>query len=242
MNGEKEQLETIANAYITPDPGRIIDQKTVRLIVKEIMPMIKGPKVLEMGFGDNCWTDSIIRNFGHSYIVDASKKLIDKARKIYNDKITIYQSFFEEFTPIERFDTILSTFVLEHVEDPVQVLGMTKNWLNDDGTLIVIVPNADSLHRRLAVCMGMQKNTWDIGETDKKMGHRRVYTIDKMAKDISKAGLKIIDKKGIHVKLFPQAMMKDCTDEMLNGLVKLGMKLPMEYSASIVFTCKIGEA
>jgi 2-polyprenyl-3-methyl-5-hydroxy-6-metoxy-1,4-benzoquinol methylase len=41
------------------------------------------------------------------------------------------------------------THILEHVDDPVQVLKIAKKFLKEDGVLIADVPNAHSLHREL---------------------------------------------------------------------------------------------
>lgn len=238
INKEFLDLQKISDEYIKPDPGRIVDKKLLALIVSEIIPIISGTDVLEMGFGDDQWTSKIIEKTGHTHIVDASSILLKTCKEKYKDNVTCYESFFEVFSPEKKFDTIIASYILEHVEDPVLVLSKAVNWLKEDGTLIAIVPHAGSLHRRLAVEMGLQKSTTDLGETDFQMGHRRVYSLSAFENDITKAGYKISDKIGLNLKLLPQGMMTQFSDEMLVGLMKLGKSLPIEYASAIAFVCK----
>jgi len=238
LSKEFLDLQKISDEYIKPDPGRIVDKKLLSLIVSEIIPLISGSNVLEMGFGDDQWTSKIIEKVEHTHIVDASSILLETCKEKYKDAVTCYESFFEEFTPEKKFDTIIASYILEHVEDPVLVLSKAIEWLKDDGTLIAIVPHAGSLHRRLAVEMGIQKEVSDLGDTDFQMGHRRVYSLTAFENDITKAGYNIVDKIGLNIKLLPQGMMTQFSDEMLVGLMKLSKNLPIEYSSAIAFICK----
>lgn len=234
---EINALEKIAAEYVQPDPGRLVDKKNIAMIADRVMSWIKGPEVLEMGFGDDEWTSRIVRKFGHSNIIDAAKILLEIPKEKYGDAVTTYHSLFETFVPDKKFDTVIASFVLEHVEDPVSVLKDTLGWLNDDGKLIAIVPHADSLHRRLAVTMGLQEKTSDLGGTDIRMGHRRVYDLASFEDDIKAAGYNIEMKKGFLIKLIPQSLMANFSDEMLKGLMELGDQIPIEYTASIGFVC-----
>lgn len=42
-----------------------------------------------------------------------------------------------------------------------------KNWLKKDGEIIVIVPNKESIHRRLALNMGLIQKLDSLSERDK---------------------------------------------------------------------------
>src|SRR5262249_53650638 len=110
-------------------------------------------------------------------------------------------------------------------------------WLAPDGHVVILVPHADSIHRRLAVCMGMQKRTDELGPTDAQMGHRRVYTMDKMEQDIARAGLRPIRKRGLVFKPLPQKMMASLSDQLLSGFMNLGDVMPMEYAMVIAYDC-----
>jgi 2-polyprenyl-3-methyl-5-hydroxy-6-metoxy-1,4-benzoquinol methylase len=234
---ETAMLERIAREYQQPDPGRMVDRRFLEWTVERMLPWVHGPDVLELGFGDDQWTDEILGRYGHSCIVDAASKLLDFARQKYGSRVTCYHSLFEEFSPDRTFDTIVASFVLEHVEGPVQILTRAATWLKPGGHILIIVPHADSIHRRLAVCMGLQPTTDVLGPTDHQMGHRRVYTIARMEDDIRQAGLSVVRRQGALLKPLPQGMMCDFSARMLEGLMKLGDEMPMEYAANIAFDC-----
>ena len=114
-------LDRIAQEYRQPDAGRRIDQKLISLLVGRTIPWMTGPEVLEMGSGDDQWTARLIEHFGHSHLLDGSRTLIEAARKKYGATLTTYHSLFEESKPGKKFDTVLTSLVLEHVADPVKV-------------------------------------------------------------------------------------------------------------------------
>jgi ubiquinone/menaquinone biosynthesis C-methylase UbiE len=230
-------LERIASEYKDPDPGRVVDRQFLQWTVDRTLPWLKGPEILELGFGDDQWTGQIIDRFGHTHIVDASQSLLESAQEKYGSNLTCYQSLFEEFEPDKKFDTIIASYVLEHVNDPVHILARSLQWLKPDGHVIIIVPHADSIHRRLAVAMGLQPTTDQLGPTDRQMGHRRVYTISRMESDIAKAGLRTVQKRGTLLKPLPQGMLTNFSDAMIEGFMKLGDTMPMEYASSISFDC-----
>jgi len=234
---EMVRLDRISQEYQQPDPGRRVDQKLINLMVGRAIPWMAGPEVLEMGSGDDQWTQRLIEHFGHSHLVDGSRTLIEAARRKYGAKLTTYHSLFEELNPGKQFDTVLSSLVLEHVEDPVKVLKKATTWLKPQGHLVLIVPNAFSLHRRLAVAMGLTRTADELGESDIRLGHRWVFTIESIEEALATAGLRIVRRAGWFTKPLPQAMMTGFSDSLLEGLMKLGDELPREYSCLLAFDC-----
>ena len=74
-----------------------------------------------------------------------------------------------------KFNTILALHILEHLEDPINFLKTMKSLLADKGKIIIVVPNAESLHRHLGVKMGIIETIYDLGEEDIRVGHKRIY-------------------------------------------------------------------
>jgi len=237
-NPEMIKLDRIAREYKEPDPGRRVDQKLVSLLVERTIPWMTGPEILEMGSGDDRWTKRIIEHFGHSHLVDGSRTLIDQAKEKYGARLTAYHSLFEELKLQKTFDTILASMVLEHVERPSKVLATASGWLKPEGRLIAIVPNAGSLHRRLAVVMGLQRTADELGPSDIRLGHRWVFTSPRIEAEIAEAGLKIVRKRGWLTKPLPQAMMTEFSDALLKGLMLLGDELPPEFACYLAFDCR----
>lgn len=234
-NDYKRELEKIAEVHLIPDPGQKADVIVRSHMLNRVMPWVKGPEVLEMGAGEAMWTQAVVEAFGHSSIVDGSGALLKNAQANYGDKVKCYESFFEEFLPPNgiRFQTVIATHVLEHVNDPVRVLRQAQKWLALGGRIFAAVPNAMSLHRRLGVKMGLLKTVYDFSERDYRIGHQRVYDLERLKADVSAAGLKIVHVQGFMLKILPVAMMADFPPALTKALADLGDDLPPEMLADI---------
>lgn len=234
----KEQLELYADKHLSPDlVVDRIDAYCANLDVKKVLSFVKGNLVLEMGAGSGYYTEECIKTFGHSYIVDASSKLLIEAKNKYLNSVTCFESYFEEFTPPDnlKFNAILATHVFEHFEDTVLVLKKAINWLAPHGRIIITVPNAESIHRKLAVKMGLQKSIYDLSARDKEVGHVRVYDLDKLKEHVSQAGgYKIVLESGLFLKTVHLGLMKDYSDDLLKALFDISEEIPSRLLANIL--------
>lgn len=236
---EMKMLDVLASEYLVPDAGRVIDRKILAMIVDRTMPWLAGPEILELGYGDDAWTASIVRLFGHTSVVDASGKLLAAAQRKHGPAVVTHQALFEEFVPPRCFNTIVASFILEHVVEPVTILRRAAGWLERDGRIIVIVPNAGSLHRQVALQMGLLQHLDELGETDRMIGHRRVYTVATLEQDIARAGLAVVERRGYFAKFLPQGMMTGFSDDLLQGFMRLGETLPLQNACSLAYLCRV---
>src|SRR5437899_6862993 len=110
---------------------------------------------------------------------------------------------------------ILASHVLEHVDDPQSILRLTSSWLTETGKIIIVVPNRNSLHRQLAVIMGLQPELDTLSKRDLMVGHQRVYSLQSLEQDIDQAGLRLVDSSGFFLKVLPNSMMLDYSRELL---------------------------
>lgn len=235
-----EKLEKIADVHINNHPAHIVDNKILAYDRDKMMPYIVGPDVLELGCGDGDWIPHMIKKFGHSYVVDASPRLISHVQSEYGKDVTTYTSLFEDFSPPDgkKYNTIIATHILEHVDEPVTVLRRCREWLAPEGIILIVVPNANSIHRQLAVRMGIQKTIYDFSPRDHEVGHQRVYDINKMRADISSAEFEIVTERGLFLKILPNGMMLDFPDSLLKALTDISDDMPSEWMANIAFVIR----
>jgi len=233
-----EDLDRFAAEYTTPNDARTVDQKICTYIMEAEVPRLKGPDVLEMGYGDGGWTGRLVAHFGRTHLVDASPELLDTSRGLYGDQVETYQSYFEEFTPPKLFDSILCTWILEHVVDPVVVLRRARGWLKPEGELLAAVPNGLSLHRLMAVKMGLQEEPYEMGEADASVGHRRVYDDRSMTADLESAGFEVVERKHAMCKPLPNGLLTHLSDGQLRGLFDIAEMIAPENRGSLVYRCR----
>lgn len=231
----KEKLDKIAAIHIKPHAAHALDCKVLAHDMDKVLSFVRGPKVLELGYGEGIWTEKLIKIFGHSEVVDASSRLCAHARDKYGDKVICHESFFEQFEPSKdiKYSTIIATHILEHVANPVEILRRAKKWLAIDGRMLIIVPNAASIHRRLAVLMGIQGSVHDFSPRDKEVGHVRVYDLPTLESDIADAGFRIVYRRGLFLKILPNSMMIEFPDGLLKALVDISDELPPEWMANL---------
>ena len=205
-----------------------------------LLRYMKDGNVLELGPAEGIMTDILYPKFKDYTIVDGSQLFVNDLKKRYPDMKT-YNSLFEQFSPKEKFSNIILGHVLEHVENPVEILKLCKTWLKEDrgeGYILAAVPNANSIHRQAAVEMGLMKKVNEFSEKDVRHGHRRVFFRDEFLECFNQAGLEIIKEGGYWLKPVSDKQIEESwTDEMINAFMKLGEVYP-DIAAEIYVIAK----
>jgi 2-polyprenyl-3-methyl-5-hydroxy-6-metoxy-1,4-benzoquinol methylase len=136
-------------------------------------------------------------------------------------------SLFEDFEPEGEYDNIILGHVLEHVEDPVEILTRAGQWLSTGGIVFGAVPNAHSLHRQAAVIMGLLDAETDLNDMDRHHGHRRVFNPEEFRRVFTHAGFNIKCFGGYWLKPVSSKQIEDSwTDAMLQAFMQLGERYP----------------
>ena len=232
--GYKRNLRTVARYYSKNDIHNRVNKAVIELSADLVLSSVsRSSEVVEMGYGLGVWTRKVLQHLPHTTIIDGSASLLSQASRSFGSRITTAHALFEEFSPVKKYDHVFCTYVLEHVLDPVMVLKSVRKWLAPGGLLHILVPNAGSLHRRLAVQMGIHKELHDLGRSDRRLGHHRVYTLDRLIRDVRASGLVVKKKRGMFVKLVPLSQMGSFSMAQLRGLLQLSEQMPIEYCASL---------
>ena len=223
LSDEHARLDAVAAWYTSRDWG--FYTRLIHYTYRSIKPFLGGPAGLEMGSADGEMTRFLRDDFEELHVVDASREYVEAAAAL-GDNVTGAVSLFEEFEPLRRFDTVVASHVLEHVADPVAVLERARGWLEPDGRLVVVVPNADSLHRQLGVKLGLLPAVDALNAQDVEIGHRRVYRRETLDADIQAAGFEVVERGGVFLKLLSNAQMDSFDDAVVEGFYELGKDLP----------------
>lgn len=221
---EKDRLDGISQNSIY---AKGISETTIKYCGKIFERyMIKG-SVLELGPAEGVMTDYLWENWMRDYtVVDGAESFISALKKKYNNIATCV-SLFEEYKPERRFKNIILGHVLEHVIDPVGLLRLCSQWLEDDGMVLCAVPNSDSLHRQAAVQMGLIKSVTTFSDKDRRHGHRRVFGYDSFYQTFLEAGLKVKIRGGYWLKPLADNQIEETwSPELVDAYLQLGEKYP----------------
>lgn len=175
--------------------------------VESCLESIRGESLLDLACGDGMMTEMFAKRMSRVVGVDANGKHLAGAR-LRLPSAEFYECLVEELDLNEKFDTVTMLDLLEHVVDPIALLQKAASFLNDDGVLIIHVPNAYAINRRLAVLMGTLTECEELSPFDLQIaGHRRSYSITSLCEDIGKAGLNTERTGGIFYKMLSTAQM-----------------------------------
>lgn len=236
----KEKLNKIAKTYHNQDVMRdkFIEDLAQRYTFDWVFAqMARCKAVMELGYGEGNFTKALVERGYLPTVLDGADILLKTARAAHGDKIITKCGLFENFITDEQYDCILATHVLEHVDRPVALLKHIKKWLVPGGKIIIIVPNKESVHRQLAVLMGLQPALETLGERDKLVGHQRVYSLETLQKDVTAAGLATTATTGFFLKTVPNSMMLDYSEELVVALNRISSLLPKKLLANIGLVC-----
>jgi 2-polyprenyl-3-methyl-5-hydroxy-6-metoxy-1,4-benzoquinol methylase len=215
-------------------------------MIKSFIPFFIKGNLLELGSYKGDFTKRLFPYFNDITCIEASSDAVEIAKKEIGNKVRIKNSLFEDTFIIEKFDNIVCTHVLEHLDDPVSVLKQINNeWLSDNGRLFLVCPNANAASRQIAVLMGLISNNSAITKDEEAHGHKITYSLDTLERDVRLSGLNIIHRSGIFFKALANFQWDKLmehnivTSEYLEGCYKLGMKYP-ELCSSIFLVCDRG--
>jgi SAM-dependent methyltransferase len=175
--------------------------------VQACLEHARGDSLLDMPCGDGTLTSILASHFNRVVGVDASASHLELARNAL-PQIEFHHDLIEDLQLDERFDTITMLNVLEHVADPIAVLKKAASFLSDDGILLVHVPNAQAVNRKIAVLMGTLETCEELSPFDINIaGHRRSYDLKSLCADIEASGLELVATGGVFYKMLSTPQM-----------------------------------
>ena len=215
-------------------------------MLKSFEPFFKSGSLLELGSYKGDFTKRFLPYFKDVTCVEASDAAIEEAKIKLGDKVHFVNTLFEKATLPNRYDNIVLTHVLEHLDNPVSLLKRVNDeWLSEHGRFFLVCPNANAPSRQIAVKMGLISHNSAITPAEAEHGHRCTYTLDTLERDAVAAGLKVVHRSGIFFKAlanfqWDRLLQTDIiTPEYLEGCYKLGQHYP-DLCSSIFLMCERG--
>lgn len=215
-------------------------------MLKSFEPFFNKGSLLELGSYKGNFTKRFLPYFDDVTCVEASDVAIGEARKDLGARVQFVNALFEEAKLPRRYDNIVLTHVLEHLDDPVLVLKrINDEWLSEGGRFFLVCPNANAPSRQIAVKMGLISHNTAVTPAEAEHGHRCTYTLDTLERDAVAAGLKVVHRSGIFFKAlanfqWDRLLQTDIISrEYLEGCYQLGQQYP-DLCSSIFLMCERG--
>jgi len=202
---------------------------------KRIMRKIPAQEsVLDLGIGHGITTNLFYKFFADYTVVDASEDVISLYKQNFpGSPAEIVKSYFESYSPIKYYNNIIMGFILEHVDNPLQILKHYSHFLPPGGKIYVIVPNSESLNRLAGHYAGLISDLSLLSEHDLLCGHKRYYNLNTLYELVTKAGYAIESVEGIYLKPLSSAQMQTLDTPIIDAFCQIGIKYP-EISCAIM--------
>lgn len=208
---------------------------------QRIIKLTKNAKsILELGLGHGYTANIFSKHFKRHVVLEGSFAVIENFKKKFSDcRAEIIETYFEKFVTEEKFDVIVFGFILEHVDNPVEIMIRFKKFLTSTGKIFVVVPNAEALNRRVGHLAGILPDINELSENDIIQGHKRYYTVKSLIEEARRAGCEIEQMEGIYLKPFTTSQMISLSFDknILESLCKIGVDYP-ELSLGILAQLK----
>src|SRR3954447_1682475 len=216
------------------------------LMIRSFLPFFRPGNVLELGSFKGDFTDRLLPHFSEVTCVEGAGEALEEHRARHGDRVRLVHSRFEDATLPERYDNVVLTHVLEHIDDRVGLLRrVNEEGLNDDGRLLLVCPNANAPSRQIAVLMGLISHNAAITPAEAEHGHRITYSLDTLERDAVAGGLRVVHRSGIFFTAlanfqWDQVIPAGIADEAyLDGCYRLGQRYP-DLCSSIFLVCERG--
>lgn len=216
-------------------------------MIKSFIPFFRQGKTLELGSFEGAFTKRLLEITDNITCVEASDEAISKAKIALDERVNYIHNLFETVELPGKFDNIVLTHVLEHIDDPVAVLKrINDEWLSDTGRFFLVCPNANAPSRQIAVKMGLISHNSAVTFAEKEHGHRITYTLDTLERDANAAGLNVVYRTGIFFKAlanfqWDRLLQTDIISKSyLDGCYALGHHYP-DLCSSIFLLCEKGK-
>ena len=218
-----------------------------RFKIREFERFFRKGSLLELGSHTGSFTEWLLPFFDDITCLEASDVAIQDAQRRLGERVAFVHGVLESVVLPRRYDNIVLTHVLEHLDDPVGALGrVNSEWLADGGRLFLVVPNANAPSRQIAVHMGLISHNAAVTPAEAEHGHRRTYSLDTLERDAAAAGLSVVHRAGIFFKAlanfqWDRLLKTDIiSQDYLEGCYKLGQRYP-DLCSSIFLLCERGE-
>jgi 2-polyprenyl-3-methyl-5-hydroxy-6-metoxy-1,4-benzoquinol methylase len=213
------------------DPDTDFDARytmaTVRRIAERVAP---GDRVLELGCATGLMTAHLAGLGARVTGIDRSEPYLDRARARAGAGVALIRAGLAapgwEAHTGDGFDHVLVCNLIHEVPDPVDLLVRAAALLHPGGLVHLSLQNPDSIHRLVAVEMGLIADVAEVSDRGDRFGTRGLCDADALAALAQEAGLREVLREGVMLKPLPNAMMADLPADVLDGFEAAARYLP----------------
>ncbi|MCW2968385.1 MAG: Methyltransferase type 12 [Solirubrobacteraceae bacterium] len=205
---------------------------TGRRIARRLAP---GQTVLELGCATGLMTTQLAGDGRAVVAVDRSPEYLARATDRRLPGVRLLDADIEDLDELGCFDHVVIANVLHEVGDPGRLLTRVRELhLAPGGQVHVSLQNPASLHRIVALEMGLLSSLTELSDRGTAFGTQRLFWADEVAALAATAGLAEIDREGVFLKPLANAQMAGLGADALAGFELAARHLPAHGAINLL--------
>jgi trans-aconitate methyltransferase len=210
------------------DPDTDFDLRFTRATGDRIARWLRpGDRVLELGCATGAMTAYFAGDDRPVLAVDHAEAYLATARRRGLPGVRWLHADLADLPPTGEHDHVVLANVLHELEDPGAMLAqVAAEHLPAGGIVHVSLQNPLSLHRLVALEMGLIDSLTEIAANGHRYATRRLYTWQDLAALGAGAGLELVHREGVMLKPLPNDAMAALDPDVLDGFVAAARHLP----------------
>lgn len=192
-------------------------------------------------------------DFDKLIIVEPTKAFFDNANGLLKNnpelgsKVHLINEYFEnaiEELNTHPLDFIILSNVLQEIEDVSTFVKGLYKICKKDTIVHIVVPNAESFHRLLALEMGLIDSVYQLSDRNNLLQQKSVFDLQSLSELLVNHGFTLIQSGSSFIKPFTHQQMHDMLQQdiinetILDGLYIMEKHLP-GLGSEIFIDCKI---
>lgn len=204
-----------------------------------------GQRVLELGCATGAMTARLAGEGREVVAVDRADAYLQRGRARALPGVAWIAGDLERPLPPElgRFDHVVLANVLHELDAPAALLArVAADHLVPGGRVHVSLQNPRSLHRIVALEMGLIDSLHDVAAAGRRYATRRLFDASDVVALAGRAGLEVVARDGVVLKPLPNDAMAALPDEVVAGFVAAGRHLPDHAAMGLYLLARPGDA
>jgi len=206
----------------------------------EFLAKHRARRILEVG----CGLDPLFNHyltFDRCTVIEPAERFFENARAQAQGRtdVQVIRGTLEEKLPElaeGEYDFIVLSSLLHEIADPVPLLDAAATLCSPPTIVHVNVPNAYSVHRLLAVAMGVIGDVHARSSVQVQMQQSHTFDVAELRTLVQSRGFRVVEEGTFFIKPFTHAQMASLqrsgflTESMLEGFYRLSPQFPDQGS------------
>ncbi len=185
-----------------------------------------GDSVLELGCATGLMTSVLIETGAAVTAVDRSANYLARAQERCGYRASLVHEDIATFDDGVTYDHIVATNVIHELPDPAEFLQRCHRLLRPGGLLHLASQNPQSIHRLVALEMGLIEDVAQISARGQQWGTLRLFTADELCDLAHAAGFSLVERQGIMLKPLPNEQMAALPADVIDGFQRVAHRFP----------------